>query len=86
MGAAPFLDVMRMCRQSDDTFDFCTQADATTQPVYVTALATFILPMLDGILRDDAQKLASEITDSFDMATTSAPARQLSVRLLDGAI
>jgi 5-methylcytosine-specific restriction enzyme B len=86
MGPAPFVDLLAMCRQSDPEFDFFEEADYTHQGFYVAALSTFVVPMLDGILREEAHSLSTKLIASLNMDEKGKWAAELRTRVLGSAI
>lgn len=62
MGAAPFMDVMDYCRERNPDFDFFALPSGDSMTVLVEAIGAFVFPLLDGILKDDADDLAEAIS------------------------
>lgn len=62
IGAAPIIDMIRLIFAAKPNFDFfapiMTQAQAES---YLDGFSAFILPMLDGILRDQGEKIAESL-------------------------
>lgn len=57
IGPAPFIDILRMLRGGDPAFDPFAGVTDTNRDLYWGGFEVAVLPMLDGILRDDAEKL-----------------------------
>jgi MoxR-like ATPase len=83
MGPAPFIDIMSMCVSLSPGFNFFQAAPAADRPTYLDALSTFLFPMLDGILREEAARLASEIAEALELPEGHALRDSIVVRLRD---
>jgi len=83
MGPAPFIDMVRMCSQLSPGFNFFQVPTEEARVVYVDALGTFLFPMLDGILRDEATKLAIEMTTAIGVQDGDPLGELVAVRLRD---
>ncbi len=58
IGAAPIVDLMRQCISHTPNFDFFKAPDAQLREAYVDGILTCLLPLMDGILSDEANALA----------------------------
>lgn len=62
IGPAPILDVMRLIIAQNDGVDFLAPVtDAAQAEPYLDGFSVFVLPMLDGILRDQGEKIADAL-------------------------
>ena len=61
MGAAPFIDAIAYCRASAPEFDFFVAATPEMQGIFLGAFQVFVLPMLDGIAREHARAVATDV-------------------------
>lgn len=81
LGAAPFIDIISYCLADDPDFDFGAEpgSDAAPNTPYLDAFKVFVVPMLDGLLRDELQRLgdAVSVTLQLDAATQATFTRQL---------
>jgi 5-methylcytosine-specific restriction protein B len=81
LGPAPFIDIINYCRAVDASFDFFAPASNTSQDTYLEGLACFLMPMLDGILIDQASKLADVISKALNLDPSSESAAILDQQL-----
>jgi 5-methylcytosine-specific restriction protein B len=65
MGAAPFIDAIRYCRAVDPAFDFFALASEGASATYLAAFQVFIMPMLDGILTEQARGVAAAVSSAI---------------------
>lgn len=77
LGAAPFIDVMRFCAVRNNKIDFGTAPDDVDANNYANGLSIFVIPLLDGITKSEAQILQDAVT----RALGSEPEDDWSVRL-----
>jgi hypothetical protein len=65
LGAAPFIDIVSYCLTTKEGFDFGVEPDPEKAPTeaYVDAFKVFVMPMLDGVLRDELQRVADAVSD-----------------------
>ena len=74
MGAAPFIDAMSHCLTTDGEFDFGAAPTPTTAVTYLDAFRVHVMPMLDGILKDELKSLAESIVSAFSATGHEAQA------------
>ncbi|WP_218511099.1 AAA family ATPase [Variovorax sp. dw_308] len=72
MGAAPAIDFLRLVSAVDDSIDFLANPLPSTQRTFVAAFASTFLPLLDGIGKDEAVDLASEISAAWNLSEEAA--------------
>jgi 5-methylcytosine-specific restriction protein B len=79
LGAAPFIDVINYCLTRDEEFDFEAVPAGDASEAYLDAFKVNVLPMLDGVLKDEMQALSTKIADILKLNAdeTSALARQM---------
>lgn len=72
IGPAPIIDIIMMCAAEMPDFDFFRAPDDKMRGLYLDGFFAFLLPMLDGILRDDANGIAEGVCTSLSItdATT----------------
>ena len=86
LGPAPVLDIIRLIRSMDSNFNFYAEinAPADAEP-YLDGFYIFLLPMLDGILRDQGIKLSDHLLSILKLGN-DARAEQLKDRILGSTI
>ena len=62
IGPAPFMDIMDYCRERNPDFDFFALPPDNSLSILVEAISAFVFPLLDGILKGDADDLARAIS------------------------
>jgi 5-methylcytosine-specific restriction protein B len=83
MGPAPFIDIMNMCVALSPGFNFFQTVTEPDRATYVDALSTFLFPMLDGILREEAARLAAELATALELPGDHALRELIITRLRD---
>lgn len=86
MGAAPFIDVMAYCKAAAPAFDFFESANGESKSIYLSAFQVAILPMLDGIAHEQANRLAANIAKNLNLPAESNEAKELTRKLLSLAL
>lgn len=86
IGAAPVIDVILTARELDPAIDFLLPATEIAQSAYLDGFYMFLLPMLDGILRQDAEKIASECSAALNLDAEATATRDLRARLASMAV
>jgi hypothetical protein len=62
IGPAPIIDIIKLIEAKQDNFDFfATITTAAQAEPYLDGFSAFILPMMDGILKDEGAKLAESL-------------------------
>jgi len=80
VGAAPIIDAIRTARGIVEDLDFATAPAAPEhQQAYLDAFSLYLLPMLDGISRQEAAGIASAVADA--LALPAAERAELERRL-----
>lgn len=68
IGPAPIIDIMKLIGAKNDTFDFLAPiTNASQSETYLDGFSVFILPMLDGILREQGTKMAESLVSLFKL-------------------
>ncbi|WP_145145487.1 AAA family ATPase [Roseomonas gilardii] len=81
IGAAPIIDAAKTIYSSGDAFDFAsTPTLPKQQQAYMDAFSLYLLPMLDGISRQEASGIASKV--SIALALPESERGELERRLL----
>ena len=82
LGAAPFIDIISYCLTDDANFDFAAEPGtaAAGNVSYLDAFKVFVVPMLDGLIEDQLQRLADVVCETLhvDETTRVTFTRQLS--------
>lgn len=65
LGAAPFIDIINHCLAIDAAFDFDAPPKGTASEAYLDAFMVNVMPMLDGVLKDEMRRIASEVSESI---------------------
>jgi DNA polymerase III delta prime subunit len=62
IGPAPIIDIIRLIRSRNPAFDFIREVNGPAEAdPYLDGLYVFLLPMLDGLLHDQAERLATDL-------------------------
>lgn len=86
MGAAPFIDVMAYCKAASADLDFFVNAEGESRSIYLSAFQVCILPMLDGIAHEQANRIANNISNVLNLPADSNEAKELTRNLLSLAL
>ena len=81
IGPAPIIDVIKLIEALNPDFDFFSQVTepAHAEP-YLDGFGVFIMPMLDGILRDQGERIVDALSSVLSLSTEAS--NQLRHRLL----
>jgi MoxR-like ATPase len=86
IGAAPIIEAMSALEDSAPGSDLFAVPNGDLLLSYLDAIELFLLPLLDGILRAEAESIAVGMAKALGVAEDSADAARLKRRLLSGAI
>jgi MoxR-like ATPase len=68
LGAAPFIDVINHCLAVNDAFDFAAAPQGSASETYLDAFMVNVMPMLDGVLKDEMRRIAAEVSESIGLS------------------
>ncbi len=68
IGGAPIIDLIQTIREMDSSLDFLTEPDENYRELLFMGLTMFILPLLDGISRSEAQAFTENLTNSWNLS------------------
>ena len=81
VGPAPILDIIRLIRARDEAFNFFQPVGAPEQAdPYLDGFYVYLLPMLDGIQAEDADRLGAAMVAALNLGE-SARATRLRTRI-----
>jgi hypothetical protein len=86
IGAAPILDALSALQQIAPGSDLLAGPKGELRAAYLDVFDLFMLPLLDGIMRHQAEKLAEKVMAAFDLAEGSEEAEGLQRRILSVAV
>lgn len=86
VGAAPLIDVIKSVAVIDPDLDFLVQPTREQAAAYLDGYSMYLLPMLDGILRHDAEQVAQGCAAAFGLREDDPLAADLKARLLGLAV
>lgn len=86
VGAAPIIEAIGAIERSVADPDFFSPPAGDLLLAYLDAIELFLLPLLDGILRAEAEALASGMAKALGVADEGPEALRLKRRLFTGAI
>lgn len=86
LGAAPILDALSALQQIAPGSDLLASPKGELEAAYLDVFDLFMLPLLDGIMRHEAEKLAAKVMAAFDIAEGSEEAEGLQRRILSVAV
>lgn len=86
IGAAPILDSLSALQQIAPGSDLLAGPKGELRAAYLDVFDLFMLPLLDGIMRHEAEKLAEKVIAAFDLAEGSEEAEGLQRRILSVAV
>jgi MoxR-like ATPase len=86
IGPAPLIEMVKVIRLMDGSFDFDVEPTEAQATVFLDAFDMFLLPLLDGIFRDAALSLSGAICSSLGAPAESSIAKKLERRLLSVAV
>ncbi len=86
IGPAPVIDAIKAVRIAKPEADLLAPATESLKTSYLDAFDLFFLPMLDGILRHEAEGIASAVIGAIALEADGAEALGLKRRLLSVAV
>ena len=86
VGPAPVIDAIKAVRIAEPEADLLAPATESLRTSYLDAFDLFFLPMLDGILRHEAEGIASAVIGAITLEADGAEALGLKRRLLSVAV
>lgn len=86
IGAAPIIDLIHSARIIDDTIDFLTKPSPTQRDAYIDGFSMYLLPMLDGILHQQAEIVANSVTNALGLSEDSPETSVIKQRLFELAV
>lgn len=87
LGAAPIIDIIELCYATDNEFNFSrTPPTVEQQAAYLNGFYAFLLPLLDGILRSDAEHIGKSVAAALGIVQDSGEAKQIADRVTYHAI
>lgn len=86
IGAAPIIDLIKTAASIDPTIDFLAEPQADWITAYIDGFQMYILPMIDGVLRHEAEMIASSCISALSLSAESEAGSSLSARILDMSI
>jgi len=86
IGPAPVIDLLRFCRAWKADFPFFVAPDDMTRKIYLSALSSFVFPMLDGITSTQAERIAEAAARALQIASGSEAEIELKARLAEVSI
>jgi len=81
IGAAPIIDIIRTLLKMKPEIDLLTDPEEEVQDLLLATLSMYILPLLDGIRRFEAETFISDISQSWRLGTSKRQA--LEVEMVD---
>ncbi|EJY56434.1 ATPase associated with various cellular activities AAA [Alicyclobacillus hesperidum URH17-3-68] len=70
IGGAPIIDFIRTVQQMKPDIDLLSDPNEETQDILLHALSMYILPLLDGIRRIEAETFINELTQSWHLGAS----------------
>lgn len=86
VGPAPIIDALKALDILSPGADLAGPPEGDLRAAYLDVFDLFLLPLLDGILRHEAEKLAGTTAQAIDFAEGSPEAEGLKRRLLSVAV
>jgi hypothetical protein len=83
IGAAPIIDLIQAVRIIDDSIDFMSKPNPTQIGAYIDGFSMYLLPMLDGILHQEAERIANSVINALGLPDESQEARTIRHRLFE---
>lgn len=74
IGPAPFIDAINQCLATDGGFDFAALANDPTAEAYLDAFMVCVMPLLDGVLKEEMRSLGSEVAKAIGLTGDAAAA------------
>jgi MoxR-like ATPase len=86
IGAAPIIEALNALEHLSPGANLFAEPNGELQVSYLDAVELFVLPLLDGILRAEAETIAAGIEAALGLAGDGPESARLKRRLLGGAI
>ncbi len=86
IGPAPVIDALKSIRVMVPTADLLGEPVGDLKTTYLDAFDLFFLPMLDGILRHEAEEIAAAVTSALGLQPDSVEVTGLRRRILSVAV
>ena len=86
IGPAPVLDMLKTIREIERETDFLRAPAGDQVTAYLDGFYMYLLPMLDGILHNDARRMAADVVDALGMPDDGEQAIALHDRLVASAV
>jgi MoxR-like ATPase len=86
IGPAPIIDALKSIRVMVPTADLLGEPVGDLKTTYLDAFDLFFLPMLDGILRHEAEEIAAAVTSALGLQAESVEVTGLRRRILSVAV
>jgi energy-coupling factor transporter ATP-binding protein EcfA2 len=86
IGPAPIVDALKSLRVMEPTADLIGPAVGDLKTAYLDVFDLYFLPILDGILRHEAEGIATAVVSSLTLGADSTEAVGLSRRILSVAV
>ena len=86
IGPAPVIDALKAIRVMDPEADLLQPPAETLKTAYLDAFDLFFLPILDGILRHEADAIASTVIEAFELEPEGTEASGLKRRIQSVAV
>lgn len=74
IGGAPIIDFIRTIKEIKPDIDLLTPPNDETQDLLLAALSMYILPLLDGIRRIEAENFINDLSQSWGLGSTKRQA------------
>jgi MoxR-like ATPase len=86
VGGAPIIDAIKAIDMLSPGADLLAMPEGDLRLAYMDAFELFILPLLDGILRHEAESIASGVSTALGLSEDASEATRLKQRLLSVAV
>ena len=86
IGPAPILDMLKTVREIESETDFLRAPTGDEATAYLDGFYMYLLPMLDGILHNDALHIATGVADALGMPDDGEEGSALRDRLVASAV
>ena len=86
VGAAPFIDLIKTAIAINGDLDFLVAPSTEIASIYLDGFFMYLLPMLDGILRQDGEKMALKIAAVLRLPENHSLSLALKERLMSMAV
>ena len=81
IGPAPVIDMVKAIHAMDSNVDLLASPTGDQSALYLDSFFMYVLPMLDGILRRQANEITDALRDALDLSEDATEVRTLSQRL-----